>query len=326
MGKRLTQGEFVAKAREMHGDKYDYSQTVYVSAHEKVLIRCKRHDWVFPQSANSHMRGCGCPRCRTDDNRVRDTYSTKQAVAKLRAVHGDSLSFDKVIYKTAHCKVEVFCSKHGYFWATYANLSMGRGCPGCRGKRIATTKTRSTSEFKERASAVHGNRYDYSKVHYLSAKLPVLITCREHGDFEQLPDKHINAKHGCPTCGEVRGNGYKLGLWVRAASNALTFSGYRCYLLKLSGNGETFYKVGVTYRPLLTRLQSIPYEAEVLAEHVSHEFPEVIWRAEKSLLRDCRRWSYTPMKCFGGDTECFIPPASVDVLDWWDRVPGTSTC
>ena len=44
-----------------------------------------------------------------------------------------------------------------------------------------------TQEFVDRAAIVHNNIYDYSKVEYIGSKDKVLITCKEHGDFEQTP-------------------------------------------------------------------------------------------------------------------------------------------
>ena len=54
--------------------------------------------------------------------------------------------------------------------------------------------------FLEKAKKIHGNRYDYSLVEYISNKNKIKIICKEHGEFEQTPDKHINSKQGCPKC------------------------------------------------------------------------------------------------------------------------------
>lgn len=63
--KRVNQDLFIARAREVHGDKYDYSKTVYENMHSKVLIICPRHG-VFYQRAQSHLLGSGCPMCKYD--------------------------------------------------------------------------------------------------------------------------------------------------------------------------------------------------------------------------------------------------------------------
>ena len=40
MPKKLTTEQFVAKAREIHGDKYDYSKVVYTKMHDYITITC----------------------------------------------------------------------------------------------------------------------------------------------------------------------------------------------------------------------------------------------------------------------------------------------
>ena len=40
MAKKLTQEEFIEKAKEKHGDKYDYSKTKYVNARTLITIIC----------------------------------------------------------------------------------------------------------------------------------------------------------------------------------------------------------------------------------------------------------------------------------------------
>jgi len=59
-----------------------------------------------------------------------------------------------------------------------------------------------TEEFISRARRVHGNKYDYALVEYSFTRIPVKIICREHGEFEQKPTKHLSG-HGCKTCGEL---------------------------------------------------------------------------------------------------------------------------
>ena len=59
---RLTTDEFINKAKEIHGDKYDYSNSVYTTAHESISIICPEHG-EFKQIANYHLCGHGCPIC-----------------------------------------------------------------------------------------------------------------------------------------------------------------------------------------------------------------------------------------------------------------------
>ena len=56
-----------------------------------------------------------------------------------------------------------------------------------------------TEEFIAKAKAVHGDRYDYSKVEYVNSKTKLCIICPKHGDFWQLPSNHLRG-HGCVKC------------------------------------------------------------------------------------------------------------------------------
>lgn len=53
---------FIADARRIHGDKYDYSKTEYISVFKPITIICPKHG-DFSQTPNSHLHGHGCPRC-----------------------------------------------------------------------------------------------------------------------------------------------------------------------------------------------------------------------------------------------------------------------
>ena len=57
-----------------------------------------------------------------------------------------------------------------------------------------------TEEFIAKAKAVHGDRYDYSKVKYVNNQTPVEIVCPIHGTFIQRPLNHLRG-NGCPQCG-----------------------------------------------------------------------------------------------------------------------------
>jgi len=54
--------------------------------------------------------------------------------------------------------------------------------------------------FIKKANNTHKNKYDYSKVNYINSKTKVTIICQEHGEFNQLPNKHVFGL-GCKKCG-----------------------------------------------------------------------------------------------------------------------------
>lgn len=61
--RRMTTEDFIEKATETHGDRYDYSMADYKSSHEKVTVICRLHG-AFEQKAYRHIQGDGCRKCK----------------------------------------------------------------------------------------------------------------------------------------------------------------------------------------------------------------------------------------------------------------------
>ena len=59
---KMNTTEFIIKAKEIHGNKYDYSKVKYDGVLEKVCIICPYHG-EFWQTPDNHIQGCGCPEC-----------------------------------------------------------------------------------------------------------------------------------------------------------------------------------------------------------------------------------------------------------------------
>jgi hypothetical protein len=60
-----------------------------------------------------------------------------------------------------------------------------------------------TEEFIARSITVHGERYGYTKTHYINNHTKILIDCPIHGEFSQTSAAHIRQKQGCPKCGSL---------------------------------------------------------------------------------------------------------------------------
>lgn len=61
--KKLTLDQVIAKAKIVHGDKFDYSNSVYVNMSTKTNIICN-NGHTFPQTFDSHIfKKTGCPYC-----------------------------------------------------------------------------------------------------------------------------------------------------------------------------------------------------------------------------------------------------------------------
>ena len=65
----VTTEDFIERAREVHGDKYDYSLSEYTGNNNKLIIICPKHG-PFEQIPHNHLRGHGCSRCRSLQSKI----------------------------------------------------------------------------------------------------------------------------------------------------------------------------------------------------------------------------------------------------------------
>lgn len=196
--RKLTTDDFIKKAREIHGNKYDYSKVNYVNTQTKVCIICPKHGefWIKP---NDHLsRKYGCHKCGWEKEGKKARKTTEEFINEARKKHGDKYDYSKVVYEKNNKKVCIISSEKdqygveiGEFWQTPANhLTYGL---------TPATLPMTTDRFIKRAKSVHGNLYDYSKTVATNSKNKVTITCPIHGDFKQTPHMHLRGE-GCPFC------------------------------------------------------------------------------------------------------------------------------
>jgi hypothetical protein len=191
--KKLTTEEFIKRAREVHGDKYDYSKVEYVNAHTKVCIVCSEHGefWQVPYAHIDQRQGC--PKC------VKRYEKSRDIVNELKKIHKNKYDYSKATYDGPRNKIIIICPKHGEFTQRFDAHLSGQGCPFCKKEFLKELRTSNNKEFLEKAREVHGDKYDYSKVDYVNAHTYVTIICCEHGEYRQLPMNHLKGK-GCPSC------------------------------------------------------------------------------------------------------------------------------
>lgn len=202
--KRLTTAEFVQRAREVHGDKYDYSKVKYDNNKAKVVIGCPIHGW-FEQIAAEHLKS-GCRACAYIAVREKLLMrGSSEFVARATAVHGDRYDYSQVDYQGANRKVAIGCPVHGPFEQLANDHLRGCGCQLCGNEKIRLCRLSSTDQFVIQARSIHGDKYDYSEVCYKGNKKRVTIICPTHGPFNQRPNDHLAGKNGCPHCNESQG-------------------------------------------------------------------------------------------------------------------------
>ncbi len=193
---KLTKEEFIKRVKEVHGDRYDYSKVEYVDYKLKVCIICSKHG-DFWQRPDVHLQGKGCPKCGRERIAASSRKTKMQFLQEAKRVHGNKYDYSKVEYENYQTKVVITCPVHGGFVQTPTLHLQGSGCPKCGNDRTSLRLTR--DDFVSKAKAIHGDRYDYSKVKYTGNKDKVCIICKEHGEFWQEARLHLSGC-GCPIC------------------------------------------------------------------------------------------------------------------------------
>lgn len=184
---------FIFKAKQIHGDDFDYSEVDYKSSKNKVIITCNSCSEKFEQQANSHLRGSGCPKCWI---KIR-TSTLDEFLIKAKEIHGDNYGYSEVEYVNARTKVKIKClNGHGIFEQEANAHLQGAGCAECH--QISKKKT--NEQFLEEIKKVHGNTYIYDNSVYTGSKNFIEIECREHGIFHQKASNHLSGR-GCQECG-----------------------------------------------------------------------------------------------------------------------------
>ena len=190
----MTTDEFIKKSIEVHGEKYDYSKTVYERNDKDVTIICRVHG-EFRQKPIKHLSGQGCPLCANNT-----TMSNVEFIKKARLVHGDRYDYSKVDIISTHAKVEIICPKHGIFLQTPKEHLRGRGCRLCGNEAKRSKLNLDRSLVVQRLLSVSNGRYIVpDTIEYKNDRSKIKVICPVHGEWETTPSTLWKGA-GCPKC------------------------------------------------------------------------------------------------------------------------------
>lgn len=194
------QKEFIDKSTKIHNGYYDYSLTNYMSYNEPVDITCPKHG-IFKQIPHSHLSGYGCPKCGRETNALKQSQESRENfIKRSKEIHGDKYDYLLVKYKNNITNVDIICPVHGVFKQSPKTHLNGGECRECSyEKRQLAIIEKHGKLFKDKANAVHNNKYDYSLVKYKGNEEQIEIICPKHGIFNQTPHDHLSGC-GCPQC------------------------------------------------------------------------------------------------------------------------------
>jgi len=131
---------------------------------------------------------------------------------------------------------------------------------------------------------------------YINCHKPSTVICPKHGEFKITP---TSLKAGCQCLKCVVENlpgGYSADFKYNPNKSVYI------YILKLEGNGETFYKIGLTFN-IKKRSYQLPYKVTILK--IKQGTVGNLYPLEQRIIKSSWISRYRPLIKFSGYTECF---------------------
>ncbi len=148
----VTTESFIAEAKEIYGDRYDYSKVDYKNREHRVTIVCPIHG-DFQVYAREHLDGKGCPKCEKGE----------KFITKLKEKFGDKFGLEEFVYESSTSPVTLICPTHGAFSRLpHQILNAPLGCPECGNDLVNQRREQAhldAIEHKEERDQARKERY-----------------------------------------------------------------------------------------------------------------------------------------------------------------------
>ena len=165
--------EFIDKAKIIHENKYDYSNTKYIDVKTQITITCKEHG-DFEQRPYNHLSSAGCPKCSGVYRRTQIDF-----INDAKRIHEEKYDYSKSIFINVDTKLIITCKTHGDFIKTpYHHINRRQGCQKC-------------SMYK---------KYSKSAISYLDFMSKMYYITIQHADNDieyKIPTTRYNADGYC---------------------------------------------------------------------------------------------------------------------------------
>lgn len=196
---RLTNDEFIEKAKSVHGDKYDYSKSEYVNQQTKVVVICDDHG-EFLQTPNNHLHGRGCPRCAGTQmqNDINDYINS----LGLETIFNDRSEISPHELDIYVPEKRIAVELHGLYWHSYDRIEAPEEkmrhsgkCDKCGDIRLIQIFENEWVEKTEIVKSVLESKLGMSKRIYARKCQIVEISKRRHIEF--MDENHMQGGKGC---------------------------------------------------------------------------------------------------------------------------------
>lgn len=146
-----TQEDFVNKCKAIHGDKYDYSKSIYTKSKNKVIIICPIHG-EYNSLAQTHLRGSGCRKCARKQIGELNSSTKEHFIKRAIEKHGDKYDYSSVNFINTFTPVDITCPEHGIFTQLPRQHTYGNACPQCYKRGCSKSKWLNLASKNENAT------------------------------------------------------------------------------------------------------------------------------------------------------------------------------
>jgi len=118
--------EFILKAKDIHGDNFNYELVEYLKSNSVVKIKCNKCNEFFLQCPATHlkMKKTACYKC--------SKISTEEWVDRAKKIHKQKYDYEQTYYKNNKGIVKIKCNKCNTFFHQRADYHLrGYGCSKC---------------------------------------------------------------------------------------------------------------------------------------------------------------------------------------------------
>lgn len=122
---------FKFKARQVHGDRYDYSKSIYKGTHTKLKVICHHHGSFYVTPASHITQKANCPYC------ANYRFTPELFLRIANRIHASLYKYhdiNLIQYRGAMDIIKIECPEHGIFYQRLDLHLSGNGCPQCSRK------------------------------------------------------------------------------------------------------------------------------------------------------------------------------------------------
>lgn len=318
---------------------YDFTNSDFKGTTKPLGFRCSVHDKELHIEVASKLRKNAnhCKDCRKEKSSkdTEERISKSKSNTKIKR-YNDFINHSNVIvhksydfsdsdFKGVNKPITLRCSIHNKVIvlnkAELLKTNKNNKCEECESE---FTEFYQKESFIAKANRRYDSRYDYSKIEDYKYREYVNIICPIHGEYKQMPQVHLFSATGCTKCGDEYSKsfgGYSRSAYINKARSDTS----NVYIIKITGNNEVFYKIGITSYTVAIRYKQgyMPEQYNIEIQHTFNDLDKgLAYDFEKLLHKKNKINKYKPLIKFAGYTECFtqVPTDLKEYLDLLETI------